>query len=200
MNAMLTLCADTSGATLSFTLMENASEILSKSWTESAKGRMNELFFSCLQGFLAEAGARPMDIDRWVSIVGPGSFTGIRIGVAAVSGIAIGLQKEHVGLSALDAAALLSSEDEIAVAAAIRMNEYALRRYNFKTDLHSDIELQLLEPPQAGIIFVNGKKNSIGYDCLTRAILDPRVDAFFGDAAPVYVKRSEAEINFDKAR
>jgi tRNA threonylcarbamoyladenosine biosynthesis protein TsaB len=60
-------------------------------------------------------------IDRVAVTVGPGSFTGIRIGVAAARGIALARGVEIVGVSTLAAfaAPLLSDESEGIVAAAI---------------------------------------------------------------------------------
>jgi tRNA threonylcarbamoyl adenosine modification protein YeaZ len=162
---------------------------------------MNELFFACLSAFLSSAGVKLADIDRWVSITGPGSFTGIRIGIAAISGIVLGLGKSHIGLSALDAAALVSGRDKLAVAANIRSNEYALRHYDFINKQYSPIELITVAPADMDtldIVFINGKHNTAGYDCLTKALLNPHVGDFLGSAVPLYVKRSEAEINFDK--
>lgn len=46
------------------------------------------------------------DIDLFAVTVGPGSFTGLRIGVAAVKGMAMGCGKECVGVSTLHAIAM----------------------------------------------------------------------------------------------
>lgn len=46
------------------------------------------------------------EIDRFAVTVGPGSFTGLRIGIAAIKGMAFGLEKECCGISTLYAAAL----------------------------------------------------------------------------------------------
>ncbi|MBE6547532.1 MAG: tRNA (adenosine(37)-N6)-threonylcarbamoyltransferase complex dimerization subunit type 1 TsaB [Ruminococcaceae bacterium] len=45
------------------------------------------------------------DIDLFACSVGPGSFTGVRIGVATVKGIAFGKNKPCVGISTLDSLA-----------------------------------------------------------------------------------------------
>lgn len=46
------------------------------------------------------------DIDLYACVTGPGSFTGVRIGVSAVKGMAHGAQKPCVGVDALEALAL----------------------------------------------------------------------------------------------
>ena len=53
----------------------------------------------------AAAGMTLADMDRIAVVTGPGSFTGVRIGVAAIKGFAFGKNKICVGTSTLDALA-----------------------------------------------------------------------------------------------
>jgi tRNA threonylcarbamoyladenosine biosynthesis protein TsaB len=55
---------------------------------------------------LTEAGAQWSDVTRLGAGVGPGTFTGIRIGVATIRALAQGLDAETVALSTLEALAL----------------------------------------------------------------------------------------------
>ncbi len=52
--------------------------------------------------FIAECGAKWRDISAIGVVIGPGSFTGIRLGIAYAKGIAMGLDIPVVGVSLFD--------------------------------------------------------------------------------------------------
>ena len=61
--------------------------------------------FGVVESLLKNMGRALGDMDVFAVATGPGSFTGIRVGLAAVKGWAEGLQKPVVGISVLDAIA-----------------------------------------------------------------------------------------------
>jgi tRNA threonylcarbamoyladenosine biosynthesis protein TsaB len=54
---------------------------------------------------LQRHGLTPFDVDVFAVAIGPGSFTGLRIGIAAIQGLAFASNRPVVGVSALEAVA-----------------------------------------------------------------------------------------------
>ena len=64
-----------------------------------------EALMPMLDEALAEAGLEYGDIDRFVVTTGPGTFTGVRVGVAAVRGFSLTTGRPAVGVTTLEALA-----------------------------------------------------------------------------------------------
>lgn len=70
---------------------------------------------------MGAAGIAFADLDRIAVTIGPGSFTGLRVGISAARGIALAAGKPAIGLSTLAgfAAPLIAEDDSTNVVAAI---------------------------------------------------------------------------------
>jgi tRNA threonylcarbamoyl adenosine modification protein YeaZ len=68
-------------------------------------GTHGEHILPLIDRLVAEAGFAPSSIDRLAVGVGPGSFTGLRVGIAIAQGIAVGLDIPVFGVSSLEAMA-----------------------------------------------------------------------------------------------
>jgi len=91
---------------------------------------------------LAEAGATIKDIDLFVTVIGPGSFTGLRIGLATVKGFAAvaGRPVAAVGSLELIAAAAARSGSAFAVPLIdARRGEVYAAMYDISGDLPAEI-------------------------------------------------------------
>jgi tRNA threonylcarbamoyladenosine biosynthesis protein TsaB len=64
-----------------------------------------QLLIPMLVELLDEAGLEFSDIDRFAVTTGPGSFTGIRVALAAAHGLALGTDKPIVGITVFEAMA-----------------------------------------------------------------------------------------------
>jgi tRNA threonylcarbamoyladenosine biosynthesis protein TsaB len=62
----------------------------------------SERLIGTIELVLREAHCALGDLDGWTISLGPGSFTGLRIGVSTVKGLAFATQKPVVGVSTLD--------------------------------------------------------------------------------------------------
>ena len=80
-----------------------------------------EALLPLLQRVMHKAGVSFPDIDRVAVTTGPGSFTGLRVGIAAARGIALAAEKAAVGLSTLSAYAAphIANDERFPVVAAI---------------------------------------------------------------------------------
>ena len=65
----------------------------------------SETLLPKINQLIDEAGIKPQKLDLIVCSLGPGSFTGVRIGLATARGLALGSGSPIVGVSSLDALA-----------------------------------------------------------------------------------------------
>jgi tRNA threonylcarbamoyladenosine biosynthesis protein TsaB len=106
---MLTLAVDTAGEIGSIALAED-DRILGQVRLESP-GVVGQTLFGELEKLLARCGVRLANVDLYAAGCGPGSFTGVRIGVAAVKGLAEVAGKPALGISNLAALAACGSAE-----------------------------------------------------------------------------------------
>src|SRR6266404_2143129 len=104
---MLLLAIDTAGPDCAVALARSGADggkILVRTSERIGRGRAERLM-PMIESALAEAGADFADLDRVAVTTGPGSFTGVRVGIAAARGLALALDIPAVGVRSLDALA-----------------------------------------------------------------------------------------------
>ena len=187
---------------------------------------------------LRKAGVAAKELDAVAVSIGPGSFTGLRVGLATAKGLALGTGAAVVGVSTLEAlAAGYEPAEEITICTlldAYRGEVYLAvfkRRAGRLERLHADavlapeaIKEALADVEQPVHLIGNGAAR---YSKQLKAALEKRVrltESGLGtapsaaivarlgraqlsqgtrpDAAvvPVYLRRTEAEVNWDKGR
>jgi len=106
----LTLGIDTTAQWCSAALVDDA-KILSFRAQKIGRGHA-ELLADMVQDVLADAGVKPADIDKISVCVGPGSFTGLRVGLSFAKGFALPHNIPIVGLSALEVWAAMADPEQ----------------------------------------------------------------------------------------
>lgn len=96
---MKTLGIDTSNQVMSVALTEGTELVMEK--TVNIKRNHSIQLMPAIEELVSEAGWKPRDIERVVVAKGPGSYTGVRIGVTVAKTLAYSLNAELVGLSSL---------------------------------------------------------------------------------------------------
>jgi tRNA threonylcarbamoyladenosine biosynthesis protein TsaB len=118
---MLILAIDTSGQSGGISLAEaDESSFRLIESAPIAGGTFSAQLIPTLAGLLKKHGYRVTDLGGFAAASGPGSFTGLRVGLSAIKGLAETLHKPIATVSVLEALASLSDrEGEGKIAAAL---------------------------------------------------------------------------------
>lgn len=190
---MKSILVDTSGKGLSATICDENKSIITSTCVR-LENRLSEKMMSVMDSLFRSSGLTPQDIDNFYIITGPGSFTGIRIGVGSLLGFCVSNGKKLRGVSSLDAAAIVSNKEIIKTAVKLRGTLYGYREYNFSESVYSDYITEKLENTDEYLVVNSGAD----WPDLSKAILSEKFGSFITDYSPMYMRKSEAEINFDK--
>ena len=139
--------------------------------------------------FLAECGASFKDITAIGVIVGPGSFTGIRLGIAYAKGLSIGLGVPVIPINAFEL--YLESAPDAFVAIDSKRGDFFVASANLTpcTMTIDEIEVEQMKCPRTVGHKPSDLKNAI-------AIMSRKLSAGnIEPAVPMYLRPSYAEIN-----
>jgi tRNA threonylcarbamoyladenosine biosynthesis protein TsaB len=100
---VILVCLDTSTAAGSVALLRER-ELLASTTGDSTVPHARRLPADVLN-LLAGAGLSASAVDLFAVVTGPGAFTGLRIGIASIQGLAFANSRPVVGISALEASA-----------------------------------------------------------------------------------------------
>lgn len=192
----------------------------------------SETLLPAINNIFEESGLASCDIDLFALTLGPGSFTGIRIGVSTIKGFAFALDKPVVGVSTLEALArnFPLVEEEITPLLDARRGEFYSADFKWENGelerLSEDSALSpeaILEKERGKTLFVGDglikMAESLEASLGEKAVFAQDNDSYIKgsvvasmalskfhkgeilDAAsftPLYLRRSEAEINREK--
>lgn len=123
----------------------------------------SERLISSVDDILKMASVDISDVDLFAVAIGPGSFTGLRIGLAAVKGFAFSLQKPIVGVSTLKALAYNAFASELPVVSLLnaRRGEFYVGAYSFKKNGAKEILKESVMPPDRLVSYLKSLKKKM---------------------------------------
>ena len=121
---MLILAADTSGKTCSCAVADAGRGLLLGCHTVYTARAHSQILMPMAKQLLAETGHTVQEVDLFACADGPGSYTGLRIGVAAMQALAFAGDRKCAGISTLEGLAwnLSAFRGVICAALAARQN------------------------------------------------------------------------------
>ena len=135
---MKILSFDSSSVTASVAVTQDG-EVLSEKFINNGLTHSQTLM-PMVEATLNDSGVSVKDIDLFAITNGPGSFTGVRIGIASVKGMADALKKECVAISTLEAIAEPLKNDDVIACAVMdaRCNQVYTALFNLGNRLCED--------------------------------------------------------------
>jgi tRNA threonylcarbamoyladenosine biosynthesis protein TsaB len=177
---MKILAVDTATTSCSVAVVNHTS--ICAELTTHKKQTHSKHLMPLIDSVLKSAGFHIGDLDGFAVTVGPGSFTGLRIGIATIKGIASAVDKPAVGVSSLETLAWQCSHRSRLICPLLdaRKAEVYGATYRFSED-------RLIQQTPAC---------AVGPGAFVREIMEPCV--FIGSGAQLYQKKIQEALG-DKA-
>jgi tRNA threonylcarbamoyl adenosine modification protein YeaZ len=190
---MLILAADTSLPILSVALVNDGT--LVGALAMEGKGSRNEKLLPSIDWLLAENNVDRRTIDLFAVTRGPGSFTGVRIGLATLQGLALVLGRPVCTMSTHEAIAH-GETGRVAVVDDAGRGELYVSEFE---DGRETVAPHLAgEAPESRILRIADfvQHGNVALRCARRALDIERSGegAAYRDVTPIYVRLAEAEV------
>lgn len=213
------LAIDTSSKLLRLALQFGGDRLVKSE--EDAGQSHGQLLIRKIENLLESSGLTPADLEALVVAVGPGSFTGLRIGIAVAKGMAVVRDLPVVGVSLLDIAGAKLSKigDDLHLLIPFKRDEFFLARpvagrfapEQVETIATEKIPSLIADHPTAVVGLdpsrIEAYKDSplqvVDFDAADILHIGvARLTESGGDdlesLEPLYIQKSQAEIRFDR--
>ncbi|HEY6139543.1 MAG TPA: tRNA (adenosine(37)-N6)-threonylcarbamoyltransferase complex dimerization subunit type 1 TsaB [Thermoanaerobaculia bacterium] len=193
---MLVLAADTSLPILSAALLRDGA--LLGSVALEGKGSRNEKLLPAIDWLLSESGVDRHAIDLFAVTRGPGSFTGVRIGLATMQGLALALDKPLIAMSTHEAIA--PAQGHVTIVDDAGRGEFYVSEFDDGQETRAPhlVGAHGVRPSLAIADYL--QSHNVAAACARRALaIVARGDAErYRDVTPIYVRLAEAEARLQK--
>ena len=203
---MLILAADTSLPVLSVALLRD--DAILGAVSLEGKGSRNEKLLPAIDWLLRECGIERMAIDLFASTRGPGSFTGVRIGLATLQGLALVMDKPVCAMPTHDAILWAAGEPQgrsVVVDDAGR-GEFYTTAFDGPLTLEgprlssSDDRARLIASGREIYVPDAAQSVNVAVGCARRTLAIARRGDLerWSDITPLYVRLAEAEVKLQQ--
>src|SRR5688572_8926168 len=191
--SMLVLAADTSLPLLSVALIN--SDALVGAVVAEGKGSRNEKLLPAIDWLLTESGIERGAIELFAVTRGPGSFTGVRIGLATIQGLAMALRRPVCAMSTHEAIAY-GEPGRVAVVDDAGRNELYASVFEDGEQVTAPFLASSVEEPRVIRVSDFVQEANVALRCARRALaLEQRGEGDrHRDVTPIYVRLAEAEV------
>lgn len=190
---MLVLSADTSLPILSVALISDGA--LVGAVAMEGRGSRNEKLLPAIDWLLAENAIDRRAIDLFAVTRGPGSFTGVRIGLATLQGMALALGRPVCAMSTHEAIAH-GFEGRVAIVDDAGRGELYVSIFESGAEIVAPHLAS--EAPEGRVLRVESvqQHDNVALRCARRALeLEQRGEGDrYRDVTPIYVRLAEAEV------
>lgn len=189
---MLILAADTSLPILSVALVNDG--VLVGAMALEGRGSRNEKLLPAIDWLLTENAIERASIDLFAVTRGPGSFTGVRIGLATIQGLAMALRRPVCAMSTHEAIAF-GERGRVTIADDAGRGELYLSTYEDGREIDAPHLGSTTEGRVIHLVdFV--QNDNAALRCARRAM---EIEAAgegerYRDVTPIYVRLAEAEV------
>ena len=158
---MKVLAVDTSAGVAAVAVMENG--ILLGEYILNHKKTHSQKLMPLIKGLMDNLELKPSDIDIYAVSNGPGSFTGLRIGVTTIKAIAYAANKPVMGIPTLDALAFNISPTDSLICPIMdaRNNQVYTAVYKWEKNIQVNITEYMGIPISELVQRIKGKNQSV---------------------------------------
>ncbi len=196
-DASLTLAIDTAAPRLQLALGHGAERI--ETLIEPIATGHAERIFSAIDALMARLGVGYGDLARLVVTTGPGSFTGLRIGISAARGIALARGRPIVGVPSLLALSLSAPAGApVDVLLDARRGEAYFQRFSAPGVPESSAQLLSMDVAQAQLRPGVHRIESPFVDIAAVLVHGLTLDPLRSPPDPAYIREADAKPQTDK--